>query len=287
MSLRKTPSPALLTSLQDSLENLRQGWAAQWPGLEQVLRSCWTRLGGLDCEPASRTAALKNWALQVVRHVEQDGRQQRVMGREPAYHNRLHVADTLVCMTHLLLALQEQDAPGAHDVYAQTLCLSVMAGHDFLHPGGSNSFPAQFERLALQELLPLMHQAQVSEADRDAVAHIVLMTDPMCVKSSHRAVADLPFDLRELAWMTVLVQEADILASTMPGTQQSLTESLSREWAPSNPQAAAHLLLPQSRMTFLEHAALFSSPASRYLGLEKVKAKQLAHLYKVLKIQGR
>lgn len=287
MTSRNTSSQALLTSLQDSLDNLRQGWAAQWPGLEQVLRSCWARLGGLDKEPESRTAALQNWALLVVKQIEQDGRQHSAVGREPAYHNRLHIADTLVCMTHLLLALKEQRAPGALDVHAQTLCLAVMAGHDFLHPGGSNAFPAQFERLALQALLPLMHETQVHEADQDTITQIVLMTDPLCVKSSHRAVADLPFNLCELAWMTVLVQEADILASTMPQTQQSLTESLSREWAPSNPQAAAHLLLPQSRMVFLEHAALFSSPAARHLGLEKVKAKQLVHLRKVIKTEAR
>lgn len=280
-------STALLTSLQDSLDNLRSGWASQWPGLEQVLRSCWARLGGLDHEPALRTAALQKWALLVVKQVERDGRQHSATGREPAYHNRLHIADTLVCMTHLLLALKEQRAPGAQDVHAQTLCLAVMAGHDFLHPGGSNAFPAQFERLALQALLPLMHEAQVHEADQDAITHIVLMTDPTCVKSSHRAVSDLPFNLCELAWLTVLVQEADILASTMPNTQQLLTESLSREWAPLNPQAAAHLLLPESRMVFLEHAALFSSPAARYLGLDKVKAKQLGHLRKVTKTEAR
>ena len=268
----------LLTSLQDSLRNLRQPWPHQWPGVEQVLRSCWARLGLSEQALSQRTGAIQSWALEVVRQVERDGRQQNALSREPAYHNRLHISDTLVCMTHLLLALREQGQPGADDAHAQALCLAVMAGHDFLHPGGSNAFPAQFERLALQALAPLMQQAQMDPQDQDAVTQIILMTDPLCVKSSHQAVAGQDFDLRHRAWTTVLVQEADILASTLPETQQSLTLSLSREWAPSNPEAAAHLLRTSSRVAFLEHAALFSSPAARLLGLAQVKAQQLAAL---------
>ena len=123
-----------------------------------------------------------------------------------------------------------------------------------------------------------MQAAQLDQADQDAVSHIILMTDPLCVKASHRSVADQPFDLRELGWQTVLVQEADILASTLPGTQEGLTRSLSQEWAPTNPEAAAHLLKTQSRAMFLEHAALFSSPAARWLGLDHVKQAQLVRL---------
>jgi len=280
MTSRNTSSQALLSSLQECLNNLRQPWPQQWPGVELVLRSCWTRLGLQGQKLSPRTAALQSWALDVVRQVERDGQQQNALSREPAYHNRLHISDTLVCMTHLLLALRVQGLSGADDIHAQSLCLAVMAGHDFLHPGGSNAFPAQFERLALQALAPLMQQAKLHESDRDAVTQIILMTDPLCVKSSHQAVAQRPFDLRDLAWATVLVQEADILASTLPETQESLTHSLSREWAPSNPEAAAHLLRASSRVAFLEHAALFSSPAARYLGLDEVKARQLAALHR-------
>ena len=271
------PHP-LLTSLEASLRNLREPWPDRWPGLERVLRSCWARLDLTRGPMAPQTAALQSWSLQVVREVEQAGQQQRAASREPAYHNRLHIADTLVCMTHLLLALRAQDLPGAGDRHAQSLCLAVMAAHDFMHPGGSNAFPAQFESLALQALAPLMQFAKVDPVDRDAVTHIILMTDPLCVKSSHQRAAELAFDLRHLAWTTVLVQEADILASTLPQTQDGLTRSLSQEWAPSQPEAAAQLLQARSRVSFLEHAALFSSPAARYLGLEQVKARQLERL---------
>jgi hypothetical protein len=78
--------------------------------------------------------------------------------------------------------------------------------------------------------------------------------------------------------LAVLVQEADILASTLPKTQQALTQALSREWAPTQPMAAERLLLPQNRLLFLEHAALFSSPAALMLGLDKVKGRQMSHI---------
>lgn len=278
MSLKPTPPDDLLRSLQTSLSNLRQPWPGRWPGLQQVLEGCWTRLGLPVQGMAPRTAALRDWAFQVASAIEADGQGQFSRSCEPAYHNRLHIADTLVCMTHLLLALRDQDAPGSGDVHAQTLCLAVMTGHDFMHPGGSNAFPAQLERMAVQALEPLMASAGLDEDDRMTLTHCILMSDPLCVKSSHASARQKPFDLRDRTWMTVLVQEADILASTLPETQQSLTQSLSTEWQPTNPQAAAQLLQPQSRILFLEHAALFSSPAAERLGLARIKARQVAHL---------
>ncbi len=268
----------LLFSLESTLDNLRQPWPDQWPGLEHVLERCWQQLGIERAAVPPRTSALLDWSLQVARQIELDGRRLQAQDNEPAYHNRLHIADTLVCMTHLLQALRVQSQPGADQVHLQVLCLSVMAGHDFAHPGGSNAFPGQFETLAVQALEPLMQTSGVDKRDREVLAHCILLTDPLCVKSAHQAAAQVPFDLADLHWMTVLAQEADILASTLPKTQQSLTQALSREWVPSNPEAAAKLLLPHSRMMFLEHAALFSSPAAQYLGLHEVKARQVDDL---------
>ncbi len=274
-------SKALLASLELTLENLRQSWSTQptqWPGLDCVLERCWAHLNiprqGLE----PRTAALQTWSLTVARQIEQQGQRQSSKNQEPAYHNRLHIADTLVCMTHLLMALRQQSQRGAGVAHLECLCLAVMAGHDFMHPGGSNTQPAQFERMAVEALKPLMQEAGLDASDQATIEHCILHTDPVCVKSSHQTAGHRPFDLADIDWMTVLVQEADILASTLPLTQQSLTQALSHEWASSNPDAAAKLLLPYSRMMFLEHAALFSSPAAQRLGLEEVKARQVKGL---------
>jgi hypothetical protein len=113
-----------------------------------------------------------------------------------------------------------------------------------------------------------------------------MATDPTRVKSFHQAVRAQPFDLRQPDCMAVLAQEADILASTLPKTQQGLTEALSREWAPTQPQAADKLLLPQNRLLFLEHAALFSSPAAQWLGLDAVKGRQASRIKSQLRRQA-
>lgn len=266
----------LLDSLQQSLLNLRQCWPADWPGLALVFDRCMQRLGWPTAGAAPRLQALVNCAHEIAANIEDAAR--LLNEAEPAYHNRLHIADTLVSMTHLLLALRRQKCAGAGVTHLELLCLAIMVAHDFMHPGGSNAFPGQFERMAVQALEPLMRDAGLDARDQAMLAHCILQTDPVCVKSAHEATVDRPFDLADRHWMTVLVQEADILASTLPQTQESLTQALSLEWRPTNPEAAAKLLLPFSRMMFLEHAALFSSPAAQSLGLGEVKALQVEAL---------
>lgn len=271
-------SSGLLGSLELTLANLRQAWPDRWPGLEVVLERCWQQLDIDEAAVAPRTARLLSWSRQVARCVELDGQRQAQDGAEPAYHSRLHIADALVSMTHLLLSLRQQHSTGAGVVHLEGMCLAIMTGHDFMHPGGSNAWPGQFEQMAIEALHPLMRQVGLDASDQAILEQCILWTDPLCVKSTHQSARQRPFSLEDLQWMTVLVQEADILASTLPQTQQSLTEALSREWRGSNPEAAAKLLLPNSRMMFLEHAALFSSPAAQGLGLNEVKQQQIQAL---------
>lgn len=68
------------------------------------------------------------------------------------------------------------------------------------------------------------------------------------------------------------------MASMLPQTASGLTQSLAIEWAPQQPEAAKKLLLPKSRLLFLEHAALFSSPAAIRLGLNAVKLQQVRRI---------
>jgi hypothetical protein len=50
--------------------------------------------------------------------------------------------------------------------------------------------------------------------------------------------------------------------------------------------AAGNLLLPENRLLFLEHAALFSSPAAKCLGLDQVKVRQVSQIKKQLARQA-
>ena len=272
-----TAMPTLL-ELNAALHNLRRPWPQNWPGLPLVFERSWQQLALGKPRAGSRTHALYLFGQTVALQVEQDGAQRHAQGAEPAYHNRLHIADTLVCMAYLIRACRALGIAGADQAPIGALALAIMAGHDFLHPGGSNATPSEFEARAVADLQPLMQSAGLNPADRDALAHCILATDPTRVKAFHVDIRTRTFDLGQLDCLAVLVQEADILASTLPKTQEGLTQALSREWAPTQPMAAERLLLPQNRLLFLEHAALFSSPAALMLGLDKVKGRQMSDI---------
>jgi hypothetical protein len=275
-----------LTQLTTALRNLRRPWPQTWPGLPLVFERACHRLDLASSGSDKRVQALLNFGLAVTGQVERDGALRHAQGREPAYHNRLHIADTLVCMTYLLKASRFLNVPGADSPALAALALAIMAGHDFLHPGGSNGHPGELESRAVQDLQPLMQAAGLAKADSQRLTHCIMATDPSRVKAFHLAVRSQPFDLRQRDCLAVLVQEADILASTLPQTQQALTQALSREWAPTQPQAAGQLLLPKNRLLFLEHAALFSSPAAQLLGLDEVKVRQVAQIESQLRRQA-
>jgi hypothetical protein len=272
------PAQASLTELATSLRNLRRPWPKGWPGLPLVFQRAWQQLALGSPRLGSRVHALQSFGRSVCEQIERDGAQRHVRGAEPAYHNRLHIADTLVCMTYLIKASVHAQVPGASSPQLAALALAIMAGHDFLHPGGSNSQPGEFESRAVQDLQPLMQSAGLSGSDRQDVAHCILATEPSRVKAFHMDVRSKLFDLRQRDCLAVLVQEADILASTLPQTQQGLTQALSREWSATQPVAAGNLLLQENRLLFLEHAALFSSPAANWLGLDRVKVRQVSQI---------
>jgi hypothetical protein len=275
-----------MPSLQDlsaSLLNLRQPWPQQWPGVPLVFDRACQQLGLGSARKGSAARRLLDFGRAVSEQVERDGARRHAQGQEPAYHNRLHIADTLVCMTYLLKTSAALNVPGANQPAVMAMALSIMAGHDFLHPGGSNAQPGEFEARAVEDLQPMMADAGLSVAERETVAHCIMATDPVRVKGIHLLVRSEPYDLRQANCLIVLLQEADILASTLPATSPGLTQSLSIEWASHKPVAAEELLLPQNRLLFLEHAALFSSPAASRLGLDAVKLRQVRRLERGVK----
>jgi hypothetical protein len=178
------------------------------------------------------------------------------------------------------------NVPGANQPAVMAMALSIMAGHDFLHPGGSNAQPGEFEARAVEGLQPLMANAGLSLAERQTVANCIMATDPLRVKGIHLLVRSQPYDLRQANCLVVLLQEADIMASTLPQTALGLSQSLSIEWSAHKPKAAQELLLPQNRLMFLDHAALFSSPAADQLGLEALKLEEVKRIEEKLKTQS-
>lgn len=270
---------ALMDSLEFSLRSLRECWPNSWPGLSLVFDRCLQRLGWGSDDVSPRLLALTRAAHAIAAATERDGRARMKKGLEPEYHNRLHIADTLVCMTHLLLAQREAQPQVAPQALAEYLGLIVMLGHDYLHSGQVNRFPGELESRAVAQLQPLLKRHGVQSQDVATISHCILKTDPSGVRQSHDLIAGRLFTLEDLDCLVVLVDEADILASTLSVTAVRQTERLAHEWSLLGLPAAKTLLNPASRIYFLEKAALFSSPASALLGINGFKQAELQSLH--------
>jgi hypothetical protein len=270
-----------LAYLETTLQNLRDKWPNNWPGLSVVVDSALRQLGfDAQAKIPARHQALHDCIYSVIKAIEKDGERRASRHQEPQYHNRLHFADTVVAMTVLLMnqrqiagrPLTEQPS------HEEWLALLIMVSHDFLHNGHINQFRSEIEALSVKALVPHMKKHGVSHKDQAIISGIILKTDPAFVAESHHNIADLTFDLSDPRCLLVLVQECDILASALPVTGKSLTQALSAEWADVAPDRALALLPPAGRVFFLKRMALFSSPASLALGIQQNIDRQLASL---------
>lgn len=278
-----------LNDLQSALRELRASWPQAWPGLPSVVTACLQHLGHADGSPvATRVAPLLDCMRALGLQIEADGADRHTKGLEPAYHNRLHMADALLALTALLLETRK-DLPsgsGAFDrdsaspipAHAEWLAMLAMLGHDFKHDGSVNKTPGELEMRSVGLLQPLMAEHGVSAADAELVKTLILLTDPSGVPASHQKIAGRPFAVTDPDCLAVLVQEADVLASSLPGVGDSLTRQLAEEWASFDAPRAQQILTPKGRLGFLRLGAFFSSPASQRLGLEALRATQIAKL---------
>lgn len=261
-----------------TLQNLRDKWPKAWPGLDLVVRNALSQLGhSPQTRLTARNQALHNCIFSVIQAIEEDGIERSAKQQEPAYHNRLHFSDAVVSLCVLLsnervIAGRPRSADLSH---AEWLCMLTMVSHDFKHNGRVNAFRSEIEGFTVQALLPHMKKHRVHADDQALVSGLILKTDPAFVAESHQTIQGLPFDVADPRCMLVLIQECDILASALPATGGDLTLQLSREWSSVAPERSKSLLPPEGRLLFLKHAALFSSPSSRLLGVQAVIDQQI------------
>ena len=270
------------STLEEPFLNLRQCWPQAWPGLPLVLGRCLQQLGNAPGNTSPAKSKLATQRLQaclwdVAELVEKDGRQRAAKGAEPAYHNRLHVADTLVALTLLLRASRSRQAQlePEQPCHPEWLALLAMLAHDLMHDGRINHQPGDMETLSFQAMQPLMRHHRIASADQAAVQRMILMTDATQVTRCHQKMAGRQFSIHDLDALVVLVQEADIWVSSLPVLGAQLTQQLSHEWRAHAPERAEALLQPAGRLGFLRHAALFTSPAALALGMPEIRQSQI------------
>lgn len=268
-----------LTQLTAELLSLRRNWPKDWGGIPQVFDHCLNRLQVDQTSTHTSTTSLVRAGQRIAILIENSCTEMAQNEREPAYHSRLHTGNALISLAALLLAQRKIDARSMDPLSeSEALMMLAMVGHDAMHTGGRNTYPNELEQRSLTHVEPLLIACGVNEIDIATVRRLILLTEPTRVKIHHQTIQGTPFNQSDLMWQATFIQEADILASSLPELQEQLTLELSREAAHDNSAWSAELLTPKGRRQFLENAALFSTPAAQALGLNNLVKDQLAAL---------
>ncbi len=268
-----------LSQLVTELTTVADRWTERWPGLPSILNMCLKRLElNADTTLAPRTQAIANCLLDLCEWIEKNGQSQATRNQEPAYHNRLHFADTMISLSYLLIAQRQWQTLSQSPLsesHIEWVSLLSMLAHDLMHDGKTNRYPQELEQRSVNHLKPFMNNHGLDQADQVLITQLILHTDANSIIANHARIKIRAFDLNDPDCLTILITESDILASCLSATQTVRTQNLYQEWLLLYPEQAQQLLQPKNRLLFLERIALFSSPASKLLTIDQDRQSQI------------
>ncbi len=257
--------------LDTSLACVRQSWGGSWVGLPVLLEACIHFLGlGGTASPQTGSLLLAV-ARQIAAQIEAEGGC-GADSAEPGYHNRLHFSDSLTTIT--LQAAIESERLGVDDGDWKAALLLIALAHDFRHPGRVNRMRAEIEQQSFDALKPYLLQNAVPVSWMQRIEAVILRSDFLLVAENHRRVAGQEFSWCT-DWATVLLNEADIMASASPLFGPQLSRALAAEWERIGFAASQSVATAQGRIAFLQSIE-FSSPSSVVLGAAQQVRQQLA-----------
>ncbi len=140
----------------------------------------------------------------------------------------------------------------APDSAWQAALLLIAVSHDFHHPGRVNRHTSDIESASVNALLPLMQSMHLSEVWIERIRTIILRSDFTLVRENHARVAGLPFGWNT-DWATVLLNEADIMASASSEYGMPLSLALSKEWEAIGFAPYASVATASGRRDFLSN----------------------------------
>jgi len=263
------------TCLNASFRFLRQSWGGQWVGLRWVVDACadYLDLEGPDqTEDSTRLLAA---ARRVAAHIEAEyspGRTAHIS--EPSYHNRLHFSDSLAAIS--VQVSIESARSGLHDLAWKAAMVLIAVAHDLRHPGRVNSVPSEIEQQSFNALRPHLEHCGVTLAWMQRIEAVIVRSDFSAVADNHKRIAGRSFSWGT-DWASVLLNEADIMASASAEFGPALGRSLADEWERIQFPAYRSVATPQGRRAFLE-SLQFSSVSAGALGA----ATQVRHQLETL-----
>ncbi len=243
--------------LRDSWSEVRSGG---WIGVPQVLDTCISLLIAPD-QFKEGNCNLIHSARMVAINIELHANQ--IV--EPNYHNRLHFCDALTGICILMLI--EKERTGLIEEYWSALLLLIVVSHDYMHPGGQNKQAMEIENNTIHQLRRIWSVCPIDNLSLDYLTYIIQKSDPRYVRENHKIVINIPFEWNKL-WATVLVNEADIIASCTTQFGSKLGQQLLSELQHNEACENSLLRTNEIRRNFLESAS-FSSPASHILKIQR------------------
>ena len=209
---------------------------------------------------------------------------QKMGSNEPQYHNRKHFQD--VC-TSLTLLLNQKVVLGEDLAFWDLkpedfwiLLLSAIA-HDYGHDGSVNSYPHQLEKQSVEKINIFLNSKKKNGIDiRNLISKIepiILATDPSSLGELLNKFSRNQISPSKTDCLSMLMVEADLLASTLPKRGLLLGQQLAREWETTNPKAALVVATHQGRINFLEYIR-FVSPYAITLGMEDIRQESINQL---------
>ena len=203
---------------------------------------------------------------------------------EPAYHSRKHFQDVCLALTALLSrsSLTRQVATDQNPWLISTeeawVLLFCALAHDFGHDGSINHTPFELENRSIENARDFLQQSTAEQSLITTlsaqVEPIVRATDPAFLHSLLSQFQNPAANPTKMDCLSMLLVEADLLASALPISGKMLGKLLEEEWMPNNPRGAAMVSSNQGRQQFLQHIR-FVSPQANLLGMEAIRAQSI------------
>jgi hypothetical protein len=205
---------------------------------------------------------------------------------EPSYHNQDHFKDVCLSISLLLRAQTEiassLDQAASWKVSDQEAWSLLLCGvcHDLGHDGSVNKHPFELEKRSIELVQEFLEKSSLTLFERKeiigTIEPIILATDPRYLPTLlHKFITGN--NLQRSDYLSMLMVEADLLASTLPNKGKILSERLSEEWRLTNPDASVSVKTKKGRLYFLEHIR-FISPHSSVLGMESIRQLSINEL---------
>ncbi len=199
---------------------------------------------------------------------------------KPAYHSIGHFVDVCFSVTLLCTAVRNFDHEPEpilqlikpKDYWLLLLCA---IGHDYGHDGSFNSSPQQLEKKSVNLIKDFLNKQQldfeVKLALINSIEVIILATDPKTYPALYDKFRNpVSHSLQSIDLLSILLVEADLLASILPKRGILLSERLSLEWLSHSPEASSAVVTKAGRLGFLNFVK-FLSPYAKFLGIDKIQ----------------